>query len=514
MMALTLEAREDLTARPVATVRPRDLVDQAENPERQRPGLRPGSGDVGEVPKPPIADFLSVYPKQATRKSYGAAVLLFLDSQYGRHRAGKAVTPEEREVYERLAGDYLARATDHVGDIIRFIAAQGDEAPPKSVAVRVAGVIQFLIHHDLDLSARDRRRIRQKMPRGGAVSKRGDLNHEEIRQILKHCDEHGRALFLLLASSGMRIGEALVLRFRDVDLEAVPATIEIRAGTTKARQTRTAFMSSEAVDEMRSWLKVRDKYLAETVERSGHGCVGKKEATSDRLFPFSDKTAESHWRTALGQAGLLEIDERTGRATRTPHGLRAFFKSNLMLSCPEPVVDEIIGHEGYLSSSYRRYSPQQLAECYAAAEHHVIIQIPKEYTELKSKVADRLQAHSELLEDLSVEKRDLRARVAALEAENATIIEAAQVLKEIAVHPVVMVGIRQMARSTEIRAAHEVGGSEAHLAESIGIAPATLRIPRCLVEVIDLAPGVLREYEAAGVVKIVEDEPPRPMVRL
>ena len=100
--------------------------------------------------------------------------------------------------------------------------------------VRVAGMIQFLVHHGRDLSARDRRWIRQKIHQGGPVSKRGRIDYDRNRRILQHCDEHGWALFLLLASSGKRICEVLARPLRDTDFDAVPATIEVRAATTKA----------------------------------------------------------------------------------------------------------------------------------------------------------------------------------------------------------------------------------------------------------------------------------------
>jgi len=370
----------------------------------------------------PIEEFLGLYPKKSTRKSYGAAIRLFLDSLFGPQRARTAVAPEEQEVYERLAAEYLERVSDPAADMIRFIAYQtppppAPETPPKTVGARVVGVIQFLAHHNIDLSARDRRRIKQKIPKGGAVTKRGDLGHEQIRAILAHCDEHGRALYLLLASSGMRIGEALALRLRDIDIgpDTVPASIDIRAGTTKARTSRTAFMSSEAADAIRTWLEVRAGYLDQTVERSGSGCIPQKSAESDLLFPFSAATAERHWTTALTQAGLYERDERTGRATRSPHGLRGFAKSQLCLGCPEPVVDELIGHTGYLSNEYRRYSRQQLAEYYLAAESHVLVLLPAEYKELKSQVSVKLSAHSELLESVISESVQTKARLAQME---------------------------------------------------------------------------------------------------
>jgi integrase len=55
-----------------------------------------------------------------------------------------------------------------------------------------------------------------------------------------------RALILVLLSSGMRIGEALSMRWADLDLNSTPGTIGLRAEYTKTRAARTAYVSEEA----------------------------------------------------------------------------------------------------------------------------------------------------------------------------------------------------------------------------------------------------------------------------
>ena len=71
-----------------------------------------------------------------------------------------------------------------------------------------------------------------------------------------------------------------------------------------------------------------------------------------------------------------------------------------------------------------------LADGYLAAEHHVTVLVPAEYKDLKDGVSTRLQAHSGSLENVQ-----LRGRVQDLVSRNATIVEAARVLREIGEHP-------------------------------------------------------------------------------
>ncbi|MEM2027605.1 MAG: site-specific integrase [Candidatus Bathyarchaeia archaeon] len=79
-------------------------------------------------------------------------------------------------------------------------------------------------------------------------------SNAELRQILNHMDAKGRSLFLVLASSGMRIGEALKLMVEDVDLASEPPRINIRGEYTKTGNPRIAFISSEAKETIQEWL--------------------------------------------------------------------------------------------------------------------------------------------------------------------------------------------------------------------------------------------------------------------
>jgi integrase len=390
----------------------------------------------------PIADFLSSYQTPGTRGSYGTALRAFLDAVHGplRETTRGNLTPEDRARYEDLAAAYLAGDRNYADDIIRAIGRW--TVAPRTAHVRVAAVAEFLTYHGIDLSDRDRKRIRSKLPRGGAVTRRGELTHEMLRAVAGHVDERGRALILVQASGGMRIGETIRVRLRDLDLDAAPPTIEIRPEFTKTQTGRTAFISTEAAEAVRAWLAVRNRYLAAAVERVS-GCIPPKDPNDPRLFPFSINNAEETWARALAKAGLDERDERTGRLIRPLHSLRAFFASQLGLGCPQQVVEELLGHDGYLSDAYRRYSRQQLADAYLAAESHVTVLVPAEYKTLKSKVTERLQAHSEILESVVLENVQLKGRVQQLESQNATILEAAQVLKEISEHPRLREALRE-----------------------------------------------------------------------
>lgn len=86
----------------------------------------------------------------------------------------------------------------------------------------------FLLENDVELPARFWRRLKGRRKGSRALMLDKVPSNATLRRILSHMDVKGRALFLVLASSGMRIGEALKLKLGDLDLNGEPAKIYIR----------------------------------------------------------------------------------------------------------------------------------------------------------------------------------------------------------------------------------------------------------------------------------------------
>jgi len=71
---------------------------------------------------------------------------------------------------------------------------------------------------------------------------------------MTHASPERRALYYVLISSGMRIGEALTLTPRSFDFTSSPVRVTIKAEHTKTREGRDTFVSSEAVEKLRQLL--------------------------------------------------------------------------------------------------------------------------------------------------------------------------------------------------------------------------------------------------------------------
>ncbi|MDD4484782.1 MAG: site-specific integrase [Methanoregula sp.] len=320
--------------------------------------------------------FLGFYQNNSTRIGYSVAVRSFIDSVYGRQRKGYRVSKREKAEYERLVDRYLNETRDYREDLMRYaVYLQG--RPPLSARKTFSYVKEFLAAHDIELKSMDLKRIRSKLPKGGPRTIERDMDGKTIQSIIHHMDIKGRALVLVLASSGMRIAEALSVTLDDINLDEKPAPVQIHGDTTKTGENRLTFISTEAVQEVKEWLKVRDRYIKTARHRNKgfvrRGMANPRQPDDRRLFPFSHQTASQMWDTALKKSGFFSRDATTGRKQLHYHMLRKFFISQMSLAVSKEIPEVLAGHAGYLTDAYRRYTRSQLREYYLKAEQMVTI---------------------------------------------------------------------------------------------------------------------------------------------
>jgi ribosome modulation factor len=212
-----------------------------------------------------------------------------------------------------------------------------------------------------------------------------------------------------------RIDELLQVTVRDCDLGASPAEIQVRGQYTKTGSPRVVFISGEAAGAVREWLKVRDAREDLAIARSA-GLAPKRR--DNRLFPYTAKAVRTAWLGAVRRAGLLDVDPATNRTTLHLHMLRKYFHSQMKLGCPEEVVEALMGHEGYLSGAYRRYTKKELAAHYQKAEMLVTIMVPTEYRELKEATTEKIDTQRSIIDSLTAKTLRAEERLAELEEEN------------------------------------------------------------------------------------------------
>jgi hypothetical protein len=144
-------------------------------------------------------------------------------------------------------------------------------------------------------------------------------------------------------------------------------------------------------------MKVRETYIKKRELRELRALGNKRkiqtkaEQFKDKIFPLTYRNAKTMWRRMVNKSGFGRIyddngefiedknlDRTTMRSKIHPHMLRKYFRTYLAAVHVEGVnsldaVEVLMGHEGYLTKSYRRMSESQLRTFYKGSEHAVTI---------------------------------------------------------------------------------------------------------------------------------------------
>jgi integrase len=190
--------------------------------------------------------------------------------------------------------------------------------------------------------------------------------HKELRTIMDYLPVNGRAFFLLLASSGLRLSEALGLEVSDLNLDEDPPSAYIRREVSKgAYGERYVFMSYEARDAIKNWMKVKPT-------RRKRGIAGDQSFSDILVFDLSDSSVRSMWLRALQQAGLDQKDPRTGHHVLHIHVLRKWFRSQSRIN--RDYLEALLGHfTNKLDLAYLRTRKDDIAKEYLSCMKNVSV---------------------------------------------------------------------------------------------------------------------------------------------
>jgi integrase len=327
------------------------------------------------------------------------------------------------ELAERYLNE-IKEGRNYFQDLLGYIADLSKRVSSSSVGQYVSAVKGFLAFYDYDFKPSQLMALRKKTPSHNAVGREDGLKVEDISRILQHSDLKMRALILVLASSGMRIGEALSITLKDVDLDHDPPVIHISGKKTKTKTRRTTFLSQEARGVLVEWLKVREKYIKQAMSKNQYlmaaNYSGIKDKDDDCVFPFSITVAHAAWDTLLEKTGLMKRDEDTNWTTRRLHTLRKFFRTRMALGVNVDLVESLMGHGDTLTNTYRKYEddPDTYEKEYKKGEPYVTIQqtnimdieevkkeTKNEIDELKAQLAELANIVNELRHHYGADER-------------------------------------------------------------------------------------------------------------
>ena len=145
-------------------------------------------------------------------------------------------------------------------------------------------------------------------------------------------DTRDRAMILLLLRTGMRIGELLATRMRDINLQMQAITI---TESVKTGSGRVAYFSNDAAESLYDWLMIRD-------------------CSQDHLFYGRNRKPLSY---SAARAMFVKYIERAGLSHKgyTLHCLRHTLATSLLnVRVPIEVVQVILGHTNLMQT--QRYA--------------------------------------------------------------------------------------------------------------------------------------------------------------
>src|SRR5208337_2667798 len=351
-----------------------------------------------------ISDFTSKYSNKSTASGYKNAIESYLrciNSLPKKDKTGKKISHD----YETLFDIYLKdKKRDRNADFVTFSNRLKEDAVSAQSARQVMTFARYVLNaHGIKLKDVVIQDLKREM-KGGSGTIDKVMTAKVIDTALREMDVRGRSLVLTLLSSGARLNEALSLTLSDIDLESHPVKITVRGTNAKNKQTRYTFISNEAAECVRAWLKKRDEYL-KTAATHNKGLIGigkssEKATDTDLLFPFSDNAANSMWETALKASGQFSLDTTTGRNQYRIHSFRKFFITQMSMAGQKVLAEHLAGHLGYLDASYRQVGSEQAGAEYLKVMDVVTIGAPIEFKEKAKELNSKLQIQGESIEGL------------------------------------------------------------------------------------------------------------------
>ena len=159
------------------------------------------------------------------------------------------------------------------------------------------------------------------------------LELDTFRKMLKACSTKREMLYLAQSSSGMRIGEMMQLRKKDIHTNMARLMVKIPAVFTKTGVARTTFFSAEAANLVVPKLKkIGDSDLVFSISNNPRGNV----------------CIEARYLCELQEKmGISDKYETNGRNVITTHSFRAFFITKISRKDPN-LAKYFSGQKGYL----------------------------------------------------------------------------------------------------------------------------------------------------------------------
>ena len=316
-----------------------------------------------------VKDFLSVYQhKKNTFYAYKAGLEQYFKF-IEKHPDDYVV-----DIYDFEGQELKKLLRDYKNDVKQYHTYLKENFSPKTIRLKLTCIKTFLVHCEIELPKKFWNDLKRNGLGKSRITKYKIPSHDVLKNMLQHADVRGKALFLLISASGLRINEALSLRIQDIEFKCngEPSIITIPAHVSKNKKPLTTYMHPEASDALKAWLRVRDDYIRRHNRRVNHlptSRTGTFEDRTDTIFCISRETASFIFDRLREKSGYNQKDE-SGRALYTIHTLRKFFKANFPV---KEIGDALLNHSESLKTVYPAYTSEEVQNIYKKNMHHLFV---------------------------------------------------------------------------------------------------------------------------------------------
>ncbi|MEX1053888.1 MAG: tyrosine-type recombinase/integrase [Nitrosopumilaceae archaeon] len=369
----------------------------------------------GKTPEQALEDYLdSIHIQshsQASVNSYRTAIIgvkngfrIFLKEKYNcdEIQLRARIQNQELDVYNIL-NEYAI-----------FLDKKG--LKPKTIRLWFTVVKGYLTHLQVEVFS-EKCKQRVKLPKVRRLKKEA-LTKEILVKLLRNLDAKLQTAVLVATSSGMRVGEIAGLTLADIEFNHEPVKINVRAETSKSREDRETYLTNEASEALKDYLK---RYFDWKDDNSNSQLQGlrvfgrtskiRTGSLKGRLPKLEEQLSDAILlqKTLAGRiAKVPELNRlaRNGRKVIHFHAFREYFYTVVSNVSGSNFAHALMGHHEYLDTYYALSETQQI-KLYQKAMPYLTV---SDYSRIERDLEKIQNTQGGLLEKYAEFERYLRAK--------------------------------------------------------------------------------------------------------
>ena len=232
--------------------------------------------------------------------------------------------------------------------------------------------------------------------------------HEEVNQVVDYCDHRIRTMFLVLASTGIRIGAMRHMKIKDLVDKGDVYKVKVYPGENEEYITFTTPECKAGID---NYLDFR-KRNGELITPDSYLFVQQyNKFKRIKAKPFANKSIDNLLQLWLVNSGVRTVDPVNPggyKDVQRLHGFRKFFTKQVVDSKVGPEIREmLLGHNIGLAGAYYKPTEDEMLEEYMKAVDNLTIN-PE--NRLRRKV-EKLEVEKTQFDRLAAQIEELRSKI-------------------------------------------------------------------------------------------------------